>query len=167
MPDIMHLIKIHASAERVYQALTTAEGIRNWWTRAAVLDSRVGGTGVFRFYEGKGVTTVRIDELEPAARVGWTTISANAPGGWNGTTITFDLRADGGDTVLSFAHRGFAEASEGYALVTTGWAYYLVSLQQYLETGKGSPQQEKDFAIVVGANAPKAGSASPDRSTPA
>jgi uncharacterized protein YndB with AHSA1/START domain len=26
MPDIMHLVKINVSPERVYQALTTAEG---------------------------------------------------------------------------------------------------------------------------------------------
>jgi uncharacterized protein YndB with AHSA1/START domain len=37
MPDIMHLVKINASPERVYQALTTPEGIRNWWTRDADL----------------------------------------------------------------------------------------------------------------------------------
>jgi len=42
MPDIMHLIKIRVSPERVYEALTTAEGIRNWWTRDAVLDSKIG-----------------------------------------------------------------------------------------------------------------------------
>ncbi len=49
MPDIMHLITICASPERVYQALTTADGIRNWWTRDADLDGEVGGTGEFRF----------------------------------------------------------------------------------------------------------------------
>ena len=148
MPDIMHLIRIHASPERVYQAPTTAEGIRNWWTRDAALDAKIGGTVEFRFYEGKGVTHVRVDELEASVRVGWKTVSANAPGGWDGTTITFDLRAEGSDTVLSFAHRGLRQADEGYALVNTGWAYYLVSLQQYLETGKGTPQQDKDFARV-------------------
>jgi uncharacterized protein YndB with AHSA1/START domain len=83
MSDIMHFIKIQASPEQVYQALATAEGIRNWWTRDAVLDSRVGGAGVFRFYGGSDVTKVRIDELDPAARVGWTTISSNAPGEWD------------------------------------------------------------------------------------
>jgi uncharacterized protein YndB with AHSA1/START domain len=57
MPDMMHLVKIHASPERVYQALTTTEGIRNWWTRDADLDSKIGGTGEFRFcYEGQRVT---------------------------------------------------------------------------------------------------------------
>lgn len=149
MPDIMHRIRIHASAERVYQALTAAEGIRSWWTHHAVLESNVGGIGEFRFYEGKGITTVQIDELEPAARVSWKTISANAPGGWDGTTITFDLRAEGSDTVLAFAHRGFQRADEGYALVNTGWAYYLVSLQQYLETGQGAPHPDIDFARIV------------------
>jgi len=150
MPDIMHRIKIHASPERVYQALTTAEGIRNWWTRDAVLDAKIGGSGEFRFYEGQGVTKVSIDHLEPPVRVAWSTISANAPGGWAGTTIAFDLRADGDGTVLAFAHRGFAQADEGYALVTTGWAYFLVSLQQYLETGNGAPHPDIDFARVIG-----------------
>lgn len=46
--------------ERVYQALTTAEDIRNWWTRDAVLDSKIGGTGEFRFYEGKFVTKIKL-----------------------------------------------------------------------------------------------------------
>ena len=148
MHDILHLLRIHAAPERVYQALTTAEGIHNWWTREAELDSRIGGAGEFRFYEGKGITRVRVDELEPSRRVGWTTISANAPGGWDGTRISFDLQAEGDDTVLSFAHRGFREAGEGFALVNTGWAYYLVSLQHYLESGRGWPQQEKNFAHV-------------------
>jgi uncharacterized protein YndB with AHSA1/START domain len=63
MPDIMHLIKIRVSPERVYQAITTAEGIRNWWTRDATLDSKIGGTGEFRFHEGKFVTKIRVEEL--------------------------------------------------------------------------------------------------------
>ena len=61
----------------------------------------------------------------------------------------FDLRAEGSDTMLSFAHRGFKEANEGYALVNTGWAYYLVSLQQYLQTGRGAPHPDIDFARVI------------------
>jgi len=30
MPDLGHLIKIRATPERVYQAITTADSIRNW-----------------------------------------------------------------------------------------------------------------------------------------
>jgi hypothetical protein len=51
--------------------------------------------------------------------------------------------------VLSFAHRSFKHADEDYALVTTGWTYYLISLQQYLETGKGAPHPDVDFACII------------------
>ncbi len=148
MPDIMHLIKIGASPKRVYAALTTAEGVRSWWTRDADLDTHVGGTGEFRFSYGSPVVTqVRVEELVPSMRVGWKTISSLRPE-WAGTMISFDLRAEGGDTFLSFAHRGFAQADKIYAL-TTGWGYYLVSLQQYLETGEGTPSPDVDFARVI------------------
>jgi hypothetical protein len=37
--------------------------------------------------------------------------------------------ADGPLTEKQPAHRGFKQADEVYALTTTGWGYYLVSLQ--------------------------------------
>jgi len=49
-------------------------------------------------------------------------------------------RAEGSDTLLSFAHRGFEQANEGYARVRTGWGYFLESLQMYLKSGKGTPR---------------------------
>ena len=138
MADIMHLVRIAAPPERVYEALTTTKGIRNWWTRDAELDCAINGTGTFRFHEGGSVTTVTIKELEPSMRVAWKTLSSFRPE-WLGTTIHFDLRAEKGGTVLSFAHRGFEQPDEHYAQTTTGWGLYLLSLQQYMETGSGNP----------------------------
>ena len=143
MADIMHLVQIHASPDRVYQALTTADGVRNWWTRDAVLGSKVGDTGEFGFNGHRFVVKVKVDELEPPVRVSWKAISGTP--GWDGTTITFDLRAAGRDTVLSLAHRGFKQADEGYATATTRWGAYLVSLKQYLETGNGAPNPDDIF----------------------
>lgn len=51
--------------------------------------------------------------------------------------------------MLAFAQRGFPQADEVYALTTTGWAYFLVSLQQYLETGHGGPSPHIDFARML------------------
>jgi len=149
MPDIMHLLKINASPEQVYEALTTSEGIRNWWTRDADLDSMVGGTGEFRFgsYGGNQVTKVKVTELVAPTRVAWKTTSSFRPE-WVGTTITFDLRADGAGTIVSLAHRGFPQADDVYAMCTTGWGYYLVSLQQYLQAGAGAPSPDIDFARI-------------------
>jgi uncharacterized protein YndB with AHSA1/START domain len=55
MQDIMHLIKIHASSERVYEAITTTEGIRQWWTRDAAIKPNVGPAGEFEFNGGRFV----------------------------------------------------------------------------------------------------------------
>jgi len=140
MPGITRVTRVKATPERVFEAITTAQGISKWWTRDVQLDSAVGGVGEFAFFERKVVTKVRIDALQPPRRVAWTTLESNAPGGWRGTTIMFDLRADGGETVISFAHRGFKEANEGFERVTSGWAYYLESLKQFLETGQGTPR---------------------------
>jgi uncharacterized protein YndB with AHSA1/START domain len=149
MPDIMHLFTIHSPPEAVYRALTTPEGVRGWWTREVALDAAVGGTGEFRFHEGKSAARVRIEELDPPSRVVWKTVSSFRPA-WDGTTITFELRpeADGG-TTLAFAQRGFAEADDSYAITTTGWGYYLASLKRYLEEGAGSPHPDIDFARTL------------------
>ena len=150
MPDIMHYITIKAPPDQIYRALTDAEGIRNWWTRDADLASSVGGEGDFRFgsYGGGQATKVRVEQLLPAQRVVWRTVASFRPE-WIGTTIEFDLQATPEGTVLRFAHRGFQQADDTYALCTTGWGYYLVSLQQYMQTGKGAPSPDIDFARVV------------------
>ena len=149
MPDIMHLLTIKAPADQVYQALATQDGVRNWWARDTQLDATEGGRGRFAFNDCQVVTTVRIDELEPASRVAWTVLESPAPGGWPGTTISFGLEQVEGGTKLRFAHRGFAKADDGYAIVTTGWAYFMVSLKYYVETGTGAPHPDVDFSRVI------------------
>ena len=141
MPDIRHLIKIRATPERVYQAITTADGIRNWWTRDASLDDKIGGAGEFGFYGHRFAITVSVAELVPSAHVGLNNVSSTR-GSFDGTTIAFDLKPDGNDTMLLFAHRGFKNADDEYASATTRWGYYLLSLKRYLETGKGTPNPD-------------------------
>jgi len=138
MHDIMHLIKIHASSERVYQAITTADGIRQWWTRDAAIDAKVGGAGEFGFYGKRFVAKVTVEELSATNRVRWKVTNS----AWPGNDIEFNLKADGNDTTLLFAHRGFPRADEGYASATTRWGFYLLSLKRYLQTGKGTPNPD-------------------------
>ena len=61
---------------------------------------------------------------------------------WQGSDIAFNLRADGNDTTLLFAHRGFPRTDEGFASATTRWGFYLISLKHYLEAGKGTPNPD-------------------------
>jgi uncharacterized protein YndB with AHSA1/START domain len=138
MQDIMHLIKIHAPSDRIYEAITTADGIGQWWTRDAAIEPKVGAAGEFGFYGKRFVAKVTVEELSPATRVRWKVTNL----AWPGIDIEFNLKADGNDTTLLFAHRGFPRADEAFASATTRWGFYLVSLKRYLQTGKGTPNPD-------------------------
>src|SRR5882724_9657703 len=103
MPNIMHRLKIQAPPDRVYQAISTAEGIRGWWTRDADIDPREGGIAVFRFpnYGPGKQTRVEIVHLEPGCRLSWKTVDSLHPQ-WLGTTIDFVLEEEAGNTEIAF-----------------------------------------------------------------
>ena len=138
MHDIMHLVKIHASSESVYQAITTAEGIRQWWTRDAAIKPEVGAAGEFGFNGRRFVAKVTVEELNPTTGVRWKVTNS----AWQGQDIEFNLKADGNDTILVFAHRDFPRADEGYASATFRWSFYLLSLKRYMESRKGTPNPD-------------------------
>lgn len=149
MADIKHLISINASPLQIYAALSTAAGIREWWTVDAELDEKVGGKGIFRFNYNQTVeTTVHIINLQEHLLVCWSVTASFRPE-QVGTLITFEFRPGGNSTLLHFCQEGYAEADDSYALMNTGWAYYLVSLKQYLETGIGAPSPKVDFSILL------------------
>ena len=132
MPDIMHLVTIDSAPDRVFNALATAEGVRSWWTHDADLDGYLGGIGEFRFYGGSKVTKVEITELNRSERVRWKVVSSFRPE-WASTTILFDLKAEETGTMLRFAHCGFPQPDDDYAICTTGWGIYLERLKAHLE----------------------------------
>src|SRR5262249_44815446 len=100
------------------------------------------------FYNRTRTTRIRVSELEPFRRVVWNVTQSDAPGDWNGTTITFVLTGEGEGTKVTFSHRGFASANEAFHVVTRGWAYYLASLQRLLERGAGAPHPDLDPALA-------------------
>jgi uncharacterized protein YndB with AHSA1/START domain len=108
MPDILHTLKIKASPVQVYQAIAMTEGIRNWWTRDAVLGSNTGDTGEFCFYGRRFIAQVTIEQLKPPERIEWKVTNA----AWDGDTIVFESRPEGAGARLSFFHCGFGEADQ-------------------------------------------------------
>jgi uncharacterized protein YndB with AHSA1/START domain len=136
MPDILHKIGIQKSSPiGVYHALTTVEGLSGWWTETGGEPDKIGGTINFRF--GKGGMDMTVIEAEPGKRVVWEVAGGHGP--WRGTRLTFDLRLQEATTIVLFGHLGWPEPTELFAHSTTKWAVFLLSLKQFLETGRGRP----------------------------
>ena len=134
MADILHRVGITATPEKVYEALTTVEGLASWWTTDTSGDS--DGTLKFRFGEVGGFD-MKILDLQPAKRVLWEVI--DGPAEWVGTTVSFDLAQDGDWTIVLFAHAGWREPVEFMSHCSTKWATFLMSLKALVETGTGAP----------------------------
>jgi uncharacterized protein YndB with AHSA1/START domain len=143
MPDMTQTLTIETPPERAYEALTTVDGVRNWWTYDAELASEAGGTGEFSFFKRRFFARVRVAELVPPSRVVWQAIESNAPG-LPGSTISFELRPEGAGTTLDFVHSDFRGTGEAFGQVTAGWQQYLASLKLYLETGSGAPHTAEE-----------------------
>ena len=145
MNNYQQQLTLNASPAAVYAALTTAAGLRGWWTQDCDISTGIGDTMRFRF--GAHRKEMRIARLEPGQAVVWNCVGAHIDvdrfsrkDEWVGTQIVFSLAPHGtGGTRLDFEHIGLVPALECYDVCNDGWRHYLDSLQRYLDTGTGTP----------------------------
>jgi uncharacterized protein YndB with AHSA1/START domain len=141
MVNIVHRIGIKSSANQVYNALSTIEGLSHWWTEQVEGNEQEGGKIVFRFSSpsGKeiGKMTMEVQKLIPGKEVRWRCIEG--PAEWIGTDVTFELSQQDEQTIIIFGHRNWREEVEFTAHCSMKWAVFLLSLREYIETGKGKP----------------------------
>ena len=141
MVDIIHRIGIKSSPGKVYKALSTIEGLSNWWTEEVNGTEEIGGKIEFVFLtetgEVKGKMVMEVKELNPKENVRWTCV--DGPAEWIGTDITFEFSQQDDQTIIIFGHRNWREAVEFTAHCSMKWAVFLLSLREYVETGKGKP----------------------------
>ncbi|HEY5283650.1 MAG TPA: SRPBCC domain-containing protein, partial [Polyangia bacterium] len=128
--DIIIGIEIETTAQKLFEALTTATGIAAWWTKAKT-QTAVGAINEFAF--GQGTVTFRVDKLEPNKAVAWT--AEAVPPDWKGTRVRFELSegARAGSVTLRFSHAGFATMTPVVAFTNYAWAQFLRSLKLFLE----------------------------------
>ena len=157
MPNIRHALIIGAPAEKVYNAITSQEGLSAWWTPDTMAKAEVDSIARFAF----GATyfkEMRITELKPYGFVKWTCLAGADE--WIGTTLSFKL--EGGDkktllnahpeagdqiqqnsnnnvTSLILHHDDWKDYTPMYAECSYTWGQFLRSLKLFCETGKGTP----------------------------
>jgi uncharacterized protein YndB with AHSA1/START domain len=141
MVDIIHRIGIKSPVAKVYKALTTLDGLAHWWTDEVVGDGQVGGKIEFSFRsetgELKGKMVMQVQALKALKEVRWRCVEG--PAEWLETDITFELSEQNNQTIVMFGHRNWREAVEFTSHCSMKWAVFLLSLREYVETGKGKP----------------------------
>jgi uncharacterized protein YndB with AHSA1/START domain len=133
--EIRHNVVIKATPEKIYQAVTTQEGLTAWWAKQTTAKPEVGFVNIFTF--GKFRNEMNVTKLISNKRVEWKCI--NSIEEWIDTTISFDLEEQDGRTILRFAHSGWRALTDKFAGCNYDWGVFMKSLKSFCETGTGTP----------------------------
>ena len=135
MPEIRHNVIIKTTPEKVYEAITTQEGLANWWAKQTIAKPEVGFVNIFTF--GIFRNEMKVIILNPNKKVEWKCI--NSIEEWIDTNISFDLEEKEGHTLLRFTQSGWRAVTETFAGCNYDWGRFMTSLKLFCETGTGTP----------------------------
>jgi uncharacterized protein YndB with AHSA1/START domain len=140
MADIFHNFPIEATAEKVFGAISSSDGLDKWWTKGSSVNPVSGGIYILDFGPGyiwKAVVTEyvkgKVFELK----------MTEADADWLGTKIGFILMAHQGKTAVNFYHTGWPQKNEHYKISSYCWAMYLRILKRHLEYGESVPYEKR------------------------
>src|SRR6478752_5959456 len=129
MPDILHRVGMRTSAAKVYEALTTTDGLSRWWVTGTTGETREGG--VVKLRPDGDAYDMKVVASRPGAVVEWECVGGTPE--WRGTHVTFRLKPKGDETYVLFTHAGWREPVEFMHHCSTKWALFLMSLKSWLE----------------------------------
>ena len=132
---IKHLFHIDAPRSDVFNAISTIDGLQNWWTRATSGDAKDNGVIQFRF--GDVGPDMKVTASSNNNSINWECVAS--PHGWVGHKLGFQLDDNEGKTRVRFSHDGWTEQDDFYAICSFTWGRFMESLRQYCQTGKGGP----------------------------
>lgn len=137
-PDrIERTVRIERPLDRVWTAITTADGLGSWFGHSAEIDLRVGGTATLAWDTGDKAQ-LRIERIEPKTVFGYTwSINGLPDHDPRRTYVEFTLVPDENGTTVTVVESGFSQLEAGdhrkaFEGNTTGWASELDELVAYL-----------------------------------
>jgi uncharacterized protein YndB with AHSA1/START domain len=134
-------IVIDASQERVWEVLTQAEHVAQWFGDSAEIDLRPGGQASFG-WSADGVHRAVIERVEPPSLLSyrWACQPGTEPEPGESTLVEFTLTQDTIGTVLRVVETGFAslkgsssEQDNAAHENEQGWIAELAELKEYAE----------------------------------
>jgi len=137
--DYHKTIRVNASADTLFDAITDTSGLAAWWTD--VIGSGDAGGELRFFFDPPQPCVVHVDQATRPTSVQWTVTSCDFLTDWVGTRPTFTITPlDGQACELHFRHVGLTPQLDCIEDCTQGWNFFLQSLRRFAEVGRGTPR---------------------------
>jgi uncharacterized protein YndB with AHSA1/START domain len=140
MPHILYDFPINAPIEKVFSAISTAEGLNQWWTKRSSAEQKSNGIYELSFgheYDWRG----KVTKWNPNSDFEFEIFNADKD--WNGTLVGFHLKGKDGITIVEFYHKNWPEENEHFRISSFCWAMYLRILKRYVEFGETVPYEKR------------------------
>ena len=144
MPDIFHQFPVFAPARKVFDAVSTPEGLDAWWTLTSKGESVAGN--IYELFFGEGYDWCgRVSTCVPG-RI-FALLIYDSMEDWENTIVRFELTekispatVDAGEgrviTDVLFSHIDWPVGNDHYRISSFCWAMYLRLMKKYVETGE-------------------------------
>jgi uncharacterized protein YndB with AHSA1/START domain len=140
MADILQDFPIRARPPRVFEAVSTPDGLNNWWTLSSAGRPIEGTEYELNFgpeHHWRGVVACCVPDSEFELHI------TRGDADWTGTYVGFRLELRDRKTWVRFRHSGWPEPNEHFRVSCHCWALYLRVLRRYLESGEIVPYDRR------------------------
>lgn len=141
--DYSYSFAVTATPEMVFKAIT--EQINLWWT-TATNEPKTANDPLRVEFGSDTFKVMNILEARPEKLLVWQVTEAHISheeliekDEWVGTTIHWAIHSRGSDCQIDFRHQGLTSEMECWDVCSNGWSFFLGSLKEFLDTGKGMP----------------------------
>ncbi|MCW2787604.1 MAG: Activator of Hsp90 ATPase 1 family protein [Marmoricola sp.] len=136
-------IHVDASPEVVFEVVSSAEHIKEWWSDDAACDPVPGGTGelVFGNRQTGTVAAFTVVDVDPPRLFSfrWCYETGEVPVAGNSLLVTFELVASGPGTTVRVSESGWRELGwevavleDAYQDHSQGWGHFVPLLEGYV-----------------------------------
>ena len=146
--DYRTSVHINASADVVFDAITTTQALAAWWSPVTG-SGLTGGELRFPMVADHSPLLIRVDEATRASTVRWTVIECTFMPDWAGTQPTFTITSISDTSCeLTFEHLGLNDQLDCKDMCSRSWDHFIgTSLLELAEGGVGAPNRSpRDLA---------------------
>jgi uncharacterized protein YndB with AHSA1/START domain len=140
MADIHHTFEIFAPIRKVFDCLSTPQGLDEWWTKTSGGSPEAGNTYQLNFgpgYKWKArVTACKAPEHFELQMT-------EADKDWLNTKVGCRLDEKNDRTLVEFYHTGWPKGNDHWRISNYCWAMYLRIMKRYLEHGETVPYEKR------------------------
>lgn len=140
MADILQDFPVDARPHRVFEAVSTPDGLNNWWTLTSAGKPIEGTEYELNFgpqHHWRAVVACSVPDSEFELQM------TKADDDWTGSYVGFRLELREKKTWIRFRHSNWPEISEHFRVSCHCWAMYLRILRRYLEYGEIVPYEQR------------------------